>query len=70
MKISGEDFVWLDCSHLDPDELVDHFPNIAAKCQTLGFDIRKDPIPVVPAAHYLCGGIKVDMNGRSSIHNL
>ena len=70
MKISGEDFVWLDCTHLAPDQLIEHFPNIANKCRSLGIDIRKDPVPVVPAAHYLCGGIKVDKNGKSSIHNL
>ena len=68
--ISGDDFVWLDCTHLDPDELVDHFPNITKKCFSLGIDIRKNPIPVVQAAHYQCGGIKVDVNGLSSISNL
>ncbi len=70
MKISGDDFVWLDCTHLDPDELVDHFPNITKKCLSLGIDIRKDLIPVIPAAHYQCGGIKVDKNGLSTISNL
>ncbi|MEA1898296.1 MAG: L-aspartate oxidase [Bacteroidota bacterium] len=70
MKISGDDFVWLDCTHLDSDELVDHFPNIAKKCLSLGIDIRKDLIPVIPAAHYQCGGIKVDKNGLSTISNL
>ncbi len=70
MKISGDDFVWLDCTHLNPDELVDHFPNITKKCLSLGIDIRKDPIPVIPAAHYQCGGIKVDQNGLSTIANL
>ena len=70
MKISGEDFVWLDCTHLDPEELVSHFPNITRKCLSLGIDIRKDKIPVVPAAHYQCGGIRVDNNGLSTISNL
>ncbi len=70
MKISGDDHVWLDCTHLDPDKLVDNFPNITAKCRSLGIDITRDMIPVVPAAHYQCGGIKVDKNGESSIHNL
>ena len=70
MKISGEDHVWLDCTHLDPDKLVDNFPNITRKCKSIGIDIRKDMIPVVPAAHYQCGGIKVDKNGESSINNL
>ena len=70
MKITGEDFVYLDCTHLDHEELVNHFPNITNKCLSLGIDIRKDKIPVVPAAHYQCGGIKSDMNGRSTIQNL
>jgi len=70
MKIRGDDFVYLDCTHLDKTELKNHFPNISAKCQTLGIDIARDMIPVVPAAHYQCGGIKVDMNGLSKIHNL
>ena len=70
MKMRGDDYVLLDSTHLDPDELTDNFPNITRKCLSLEIDIRKDPIPVVPAAHYLCGGVKVDMNGESSINNL
>lgn len=70
MKVRGDDFVYLDCTHLDPDDLTDSFPNITRECLNQNIDIRKDPIPVIPAAHYLCGGIKVDMNGESSIHNL
>ncbi len=70
MKISGDDHVWLDCTHLDPDKLVENFPNITRKCKSIGIDIRNDMIPVVPAAHYQCGGIKVDKNGASSINNL
>lgn len=70
MKIRGEDFVYLDCTSIDKDDLLMHFPNIYAKCKELGYDISKDFIPVVPAAHYMCGGIKVDLNGRSSIKNL
>lgn len=70
MKITGEDCVWLDCTHLDGDDLVDHFPNITRKCASIGIDIRKDLIPVVPAAHYQCGGIKVNKDGLSSINNL
>ena len=70
MKIRGDDFVHLDCSHLDDKKLKEHFPNIYKKCLSLNIDITKDPIPVVPAAHYMCGGIKVDMNGRSSIKQL
>ncbi|HQH18033.1 MAG TPA: L-aspartate oxidase, partial [Bacteroidales bacterium] len=70
MKISGDDYVLLDCRHLNKNELINHFPNIYAKCLSIGIDIRKDMIPVVPAAHFSCGGIKTDENGRSSINNL
>jgi len=70
MKIRGDDFVMLDCTHLNPEELINNFPNIHAKCLSLGIDITKDKIPVLPAAHYLCGGIKVDGNGRTWIKNL
>ncbi|MCK9617568.1 MAG: L-aspartate oxidase [Lentimicrobiaceae bacterium] len=70
LKISGEDHVYLDCRHLDRDELFNHFPAINAKCLSLGINFIKDMIPVVPAAHYCCGGIKVDENASSSIINL
>ncbi|HVA98736.1 MAG TPA: L-aspartate oxidase [Bacteroidia bacterium] len=70
MKMSGDDFVYLDCTHLDKAALTEHFPNIYKKCLSLGIDITTDFIPVVPASHYLCGGIKVDQQGRSSIQNL
>jgi L-aspartate oxidase len=70
MKLSGDDHVYLDCRHLKPHELIDHFPTIYARCLKVGIDITKDMIPVVPAAHYLCGGIKVDAFARSSIRNL
>ncbi|MBL0330923.1 MAG: L-aspartate oxidase [Bacteroidetes bacterium] len=70
MKTRGDDYVYLDCRHLDKEELIKHFPNIYQKCLTLGIDITKDFIPVVPAAHYMCGGIKVDQHGRSNIHHL
>ncbi|HKK60006.1 MAG TPA: L-aspartate oxidase [Salinivirga sp.] len=70
IKTSGDDHVWLDCSHLDSKSLVEHFPNIHKKCLSLNIDITKDPIPVTPAAHYICGGVKVDLNGRTSIKNL
>ncbi|HTF04353.1 MAG TPA: FAD-binding protein, partial [Bacteroidia bacterium] len=63
-------FVYLDCTHLDAENLKSHFPNIYEKCLTLDIDITKQMIPVVPAAHYLCGGIAVDKNGRSSIGHL
>jgi L-aspartate oxidase len=70
LKMQGDDFVYLDASHLDKDQLIAHFPNIYEKCLKIGIDITKDYLPVVPGAHYVCGGIKIDMNGRSSISNL
>jgi len=70
MKIRGDDYVYLDCRHLDKESLLEHFPNIYKKCLSIGIDITKDYIPVVPAAHYMCGGIKVDMKGRSSVKRL
>lgn len=70
MKLRGDDFVYLDCRHLESRSLIDHFPMIYSKCLSIGIDITKDMIPVVPAAHYMCGGIKVDMLGRTSIDNL
>ena len=70
MKAHGHDHVYLDVTHKDPDETRHHFPNIYKKCLSLGIDITKDYIPVAPAAHYLCGGIKVDLNGESSIKRL
>ncbi len=68
MKLSGHDFVYLDVTHKPADDIKDHFPNIYKKCLSLDIDITKDMIPVVPAAHYSCGGVKVDRNGQSSIH--
>lgn len=70
MKLYGSDHVYLDVTHKDPEETKQHFPNIYEKCMSLGIDITKDYIPVAPAAHYLCGGIKVDLNGESSIKRL
>jgi L-aspartate oxidase len=70
MKIRGDDFVYLDCRHLDKEGFIKHFPNIYQKCLSLGIDVMKNYIPVVPAAHYMCGGIKVDKKGRSSINRL
>ncbi len=70
MKIRGDDFVYLDCRHIDKDDFTDHFPTIYHKCQSLGIDPMAHMIPVVPACHYLCGGIKVDAYGRSSINHL
>jgi L-aspartate oxidase len=70
MKLRGDDYVWLDCTHLDVDDFIRHFPNIYRKCLSLDIDISKEYIPVIPAAHYMCGGIAVDQSGRSSIRNL
>lgn len=70
MKNRGEDHVYLDVTHKDPEETKKHFPNIYKKCLEIGVDITRDYIPVAPAAHYLCGGIKVDLDARSSIHRL
>lgn len=70
MKLHGTDHVMLDVTHKDPEETRRHFPNIYEKCLSLGIDITKEMIPVAPAAHYLCGGIQVDLNGESSINRL
>jgi L-aspartate oxidase len=70
MKITGDDYVCLDCRHLPKNELINHFPTIYARCLSVGIDITRDMIPVVPAAHYTCGGIRTDQVGRSTIRNL
>ncbi len=70
MKNRGEDHVYLDVTHKDAEETKKHFPNIYQKCLSLGIDLTKDYIPVAPAAHYLCGGIMVDLDGESSISRL
>ena len=70
MKIHGIDHVYLDVTHKNAEETRRHFPNIYAKCKSIGIDITTDYIPVRPAAHYMCGGIKVDLNGESSIERL
>jgi len=70
MKIWGDDHVWLDCTHLNPEGLKDHFPNVYQHCLERGIDFTRDMIPVVPCAHYSCGGIKVDINGQSNIDRL
>jgi L-aspartate oxidase len=70
MKVHGHEFVYLDTTHLDGKELKEHFPNITGKCLSIGIDIAKEMIPVVPAAHYMCGGVKVDMNGQTWIRRL
>ena len=70
MKKSGDDYVYLDIRHRSKDEILAHFPNIYAKCLSIGIDMTKDMIPVTPACHYMCGGILVDEYGRSSISRL
>jgi len=70
MKRTGTEHVWLDCRHFSKEKFVEHFPNIYEKCISIGIDITKHMIPVAPAAHYSCGGIKTDEWGRSSIKNL
>ena len=70
LKNRGDDYVYLDCTHLDGEQLKLHFPNIYKKCLSIGYDLTVDKIPVVPAAHYTCGGIKVNLTGATSITNL
>ena len=70
MKITGTEHVYLDARHMDMDKFREHFPNIYEKCLSIGIDVSKNMIPVAPAAHYSCGGIKTDEWGRSSIRNL
>ena len=70
LKRLGLDFVHLDISHRDPDFVRAHFPTIAARLAELGIDITREPIPVVPAAHYTCGGIVVDLDGRTDLPGL
>jgi L-aspartate oxidase len=70
MKRTGTEHVYLDCRHMDPDKFKAHFPNIYEKCLSIGIDVMDAMIPVAPAAHYCCGGIKVNEEGRSSIRHL
>lgn len=70
MKTKGIDHVYLDTTLIKKEEMFQHFPNIYAKCLSIGIDPTKEMIPVVPAAHYSCGGIQVDEWGRSTITNL
>jgi L-aspartate oxidase len=70
MKVAGTENVFLDCRHFGKEKFIEHFPNIYEKCLSIGIDITKHLIPVAPAAHYSCGGIKTDEWGRTSINNL
>lgn len=70
LKISGDEYVGLDCREMDREKFIEHFPNIYQKCMDEGIDPFKELIPVVPACHYLMGGIDIDMDGQSSIKNL
>ncbi|MBX9785098.1 MAG: L-aspartate oxidase [Chitinophagaceae bacterium] len=70
MKINGTEHVWLDCRHMDTEKFIHHFPNIYEKCKSLGIDVAQHMLPVAPAAHYSCGGIKTDEWGRTSVKHL
>ena len=70
MKKNGTEHVFLDCTHMDQQKFIHHFPNIYEKCLSIGIDVSKHMIPVAPAAHYSCGGIKTDEMGRTSIKHL
>ncbi len=70
MKASGDEFVYLDCRHLNKDAFIEHFPTIYKKCKSIGIDPIENFIPVVPAQHYMCGGIHIDEMGRTSIKYL
>ena len=67
MKVRGVDNMYLDCRHLDKEGFLKHFPNIYNKCLSIGIDPMVSMIPVVPACHYMCGGIQVNEFGQSSI---
>lgn len=70
LKKSGADSVFLDMTHLDAGRIEARFPNIRQRCAALGIDITREPIPVVPAAHYMCGGVVTDEHGRTGVRNL
>jgi L-aspartate oxidase len=70
LKKSGDECVYLDISHRSPDFIRTRFPHIYKRCLELNIDITQEPIPVVPAAHYMCGGILTDTHGKTNIHNL
>jgi len=70
MKKSSLDYVHLDISHQDPKFIKNHFPNIYKHCLSIGIDLTKEPAPIVPAAHYTCGGLQVNLNAQTNINNL
>lgn len=70
MKVRGLDCVYLDATEIDVEVIDNHFPNIKKRCRKYGFDITKDPIPVVPAAHYTCGGLVTNKDGETTVKNL
>jgi L-aspartate oxidase len=70
MKQMGVDYVYLDISHMPKIFIQDHFPNVYARCLKLGYDMSKEPVPVVPAAHYTCGGVMTDLKGQTDVENL
>ncbi len=70
IKKTGEDCMYLDATHLGEDKINRQFPNIQRRLQALGMDMCQAPIPIVPAAHYMCGGVQTDVSGQTSIHGL
>jgi len=70
MRSGVVDHVWLDCSPIEPERFAERFPNILATCRSRGLDPPRDPLPVVPAAHYLCGGIRTDLDARTGVEGL